>query len=346
MQILRDACRAPSGDNTQPWRFVVRENTIRLINVPAKDTSLFNWQQMTNHVALGACLENLRVSAERFGFRTEISFFPDPKNPLVVAEMLCIADSTVSNDLAIYIEQRACNRKPYLAKPIEPEKLEELKRSTEDTDIHSVFITEKANVKDVARLVSVGERLALENREIHDFLFSHITWTKEEDALKHGFLVDTFELSPPQKAVFKLFSNWNILKYFLPFGISKLIAKDVERTHATSAAFGAITIGSKNQEAYLRAGMALERLWLTATKLNLAIQPTTTVHFIGTRIRAGDVGSFSPTHQKLIIKSYNSLEKKFALTSSEKFAFVFRIGYADMPSGMTSRFEPEVSFDE
>ena len=314
--------------------------------MPAKDTSLFNWQQMTNHVALGACLENLRVSAEGLGFRTEILLFPDAKDPLVVAEVLCVPDSTVSNELAAYIGQRACNRKPYFAQAIESQNLAELARSAEDADIHSIFITDKNDVKDIARLVSVGERLALENREIHDFLFSHITWTKEEDAEKHGFLVDTFELSPPQKAAFKLFSNWNILKYFLPLGISKLIAKDMERIHTTSAAFGAIVMDTENSEGYLRAGMALERLWLTATKLRLALQPTTTVHFIGTRIRAGNTESLSPTHQKLLIEGYNSLAKKFALTASEKFAFVFRIGYANAPSGMTTRFEPEVFFDE
>lgn len=343
LEILRNACRAPSGDNTQPWRFVVRGNTIQVINMPEKDTSLFNYLQRTNHLALGAAIENLRISAESNGFRVEINIFPNAHDRLVVAEVTLTSDSSIRNDLAPYIVKRATNRRKYHSKQVEQEKLSELSVLVNDRGSRIVFITDRALVKDIAHIVSAGEKLALENRVIHDFLFEHVTWTKEEDSKKHGFLIDTFEFSPPQKAAFKLLGNWYILNFLLPFGISRLIARDMESVHATSAAFGTIILPGNTAEDYLEAGILLERLWLTATKLGLALQPTTTVHFIGSRVLEGDPGSLSIAHQQLLRENYTALTKQFGVGDMEHFGFIFRLGYADVPTAATTRFEPDIT---
>jgi nitroreductase len=338
-QVLRDACRAPSGDNAQPWKFQIRENVIRIINVAEKDTSLFNWRQRTNHVALGACIENLKISAESRGYRADIKLFPDSTNRLIVAEVTFTQDPAAHNELAPFIHKRASNRKKYWSKKIEQEKLDALAKLG-GAEGRVAFVSDEAGVKNLARIVSAGEKLALENRPIHDFLFSHVTWSREEDAKKHGFFIDTFEFAPPQKAAFKLFSNWNILKLFLPLGISNMVAKDMEKVHATSAAFGAIIIPNNSDEAFLRAGMLLERLWLTATSLGLSMQGVTTIGYLGARVFAGDPGELSLTHQDLLRARYTDLSKAFGRAPSEPFGFTFRIGYANPPSAMTTRFEP------
>lgn len=344
LEILRDACRAPSGDNAQPWRFEVRGDTIWVINMPEKDTSLFNWRQMTNHVALGATIENLRVSAEAKGFRTEINFFPDAPDRLIVAEAVLTPDASMRNDLAPYIAQRASNRKSYLPKKIEPEKLAQLAALAENESSRVSFISDEATVREVAHIVSAGEKLALENRSIRDFLFSHVTWTREEDEQKHGFFIDTFEFNPVQRAAFKLFRNWNALRFFLPLGISTMVAKDAEKVHRTSAAFGAVIAPGRSDEDFIRAGMLLERLWLAATQLGLALQPTTTVHFIGARVRGDDPGDISEQHQRLLDERYAMLAQKFGVSDLEEFGLVFRLGYADSPSAVTTRFEPNVTW--
>ncbi len=342
LEILRDACRAPSGDNAQPWRFAIRGNIVRVINVPENDTSPFNWQQISNHVALGAVVENLRISAEAHGFRTSIALFPDENDRLVVAEVTLAPDLSIRNDLAPFIASRATNRKNYHAKAIEPEKFSELSALASGQESRIAFVTDSTTVNSVARIVSIGEKLAIENKSIHDFLFDHVTWTKEEDAVRHGFFIDTFEFIPPQRIAFRLFRNWNILKLFLPFGISNVIARDTAKVHATAAAFGAIIVPNGASEDFLKAGMLLERLWLTAQRLGLSLQPTTTVHLIGTRILAGDPGDLSLMHQKLLRENYAALAARFLLKGTERFGFVFRLGYAETPSARTTRSEPNI----
>lgn len=346
MEIVRDACRAPSGDNTQPWRFSVHQQVIRVINVPEKDTSLFNWRQITNHVALGAAIENLGVSAQSKGFRADVQLFPDPSNNHVIAEVILTEDASAHTDLAPYIIRRASNRKRYLPRVIEREKLEQLEALAEGDPCRIVCISDTARVHHLARIVSLGEKVALGNRAIHDFLFSHVTWSKEEDDKIHGFYIDTFEFTPVQKMAFKLFSNWHILKLFLSLGISNVIARDAEKLHKTSAAFGAIIVPNREKEDFVKAGMLLERFWLTATKLGLAFQPTTTVHYIGSRILGGDPGDINEEHQQMLREGYAELADVFQVSDTEGFGLVFRLGYADPPSAVTTRTEPEIVFED
>lgn len=59
-KILEAAVQAPSGDNSQPWRFEIRDRDgeIRIFNIPERDKSLYNYGQMASCVAHGALIEN------------------------------------------------------------------------------------------------------------------------------------------------------------------------------------------------------------------------------------------------------------------------------------------------
>lgn len=343
IDILRDGCRAPSGDNAQPWRFRVTGNVLQVINAAEKDTSLFNWQQRTNHVALGACIENIRLSAGSHGYRADIALLPDAADEFVVAEIALVPNAGAKAELANQIPVRASNRRMYEPRPIEVEKLAALTDLSGD-DGRIIVRTERDAINKLAHIVSAGEKLALENKSIHDFLFSHITWSKEEDAQKHGFLIDTFEFTPPQRAAFRFFSRWSILKLFLPLGISKAIAKDMERVHATAAAFGAVLTQGDTPQDFLRAGMLLERMWLTATSLGLSLQGVTAVGFLGPCVLAGEAVGLSGDHQRLLTGRYAELSNMYERREPEAFAFTFRLGYAEPPSAMTTRLEPLIEW--
>lgn len=74
--ILNAAVSAPSGDNCQPWRFVVRDNVIFLYDIPELDTSLYNWNSISSLLAHGALLENIKISATNFGYSAFIDTAP------------------------------------------------------------------------------------------------------------------------------------------------------------------------------------------------------------------------------------------------------------------------------
>ena len=67
-QLVATAIRAPSGDNTQPWHFVLDRgrNRIAVYVDEAKDRSPMNAGQHMAAIACGAAVENmLRMAGDR-----------------------------------------------------------------------------------------------------------------------------------------------------------------------------------------------------------------------------------------------------------------------------------------
>lgn len=344
VRIIRSAVRAPSGDNSQPWKFTVLGDSILFHNVPEADTSPFNFKQASNYMAIGAALENAQIAAEAEGFATKIELFPNMKDE-PVARLQLQEGSTKENWLAAAIELRASNRHKYFDKPLPPDALERIRacvRPEENTRLS--LMTDALQVRRIGELVSAGERITLENRPIHSFLFKHVTWNPEDDAKRHGFYIKTFEFKPPQEAAFRLFSHWNILRFFHPFGVTRAIARDQARVYGASAAFGAIKITELTPEAFIRAGMLLERVWLTTASLGIALQPTSSVPLLSVALSQGGGAELSGKHVRLVQERASSLSSEFGLNAGEHFVFAFRLGYAPEPRARTSRSEPQITY--
>jgi hypothetical protein len=84
IQTLNDAvqlaCRAPSVHNSQPWRWVAENETLRLFvdrdrTVPETDPS-----GRETIISCGAVLDHLRVAMLAAGWRAEIERLPDPNH--------------------------------------------------------------------------------------------------------------------------------------------------------------------------------------------------------------------------------------------------------------------------
>src|SRR6516165_2589355 len=72
--LLTAAGQAPSGDNTQPWRFVVDPDsgTIALEEDATRDPSPMNAGGRMSRIAVGAALENLIRKAQSHGWGVKL----------------------------------------------------------------------------------------------------------------------------------------------------------------------------------------------------------------------------------------------------------------------------------
>ena len=68
-KILDIAVHAPSGDNSQPWRFKFDQNSILLFNLEDRDPTLYNFRQRGSYFAHGAIIENIIIVAGTLGYR-------------------------------------------------------------------------------------------------------------------------------------------------------------------------------------------------------------------------------------------------------------------------------------
>jgi len=93
-KILEAAVRAPSGDNVQPWEFKVSEGYTRidLYNLPEKDNSYYNYNQLASYIAHGAVIENIAIASGHLGYKAEINLFPDDGRLNLVASIELIKE--------------------------------------------------------------------------------------------------------------------------------------------------------------------------------------------------------------------------------------------------------------
>ena len=130
--ILKDGVRAPSGENCQPWRFVVSSSTISVFNVPEADTSLYNVRQHGSYIAHGALLENVRLSAQKYGFSTHVKLFPSASDETHVADIIITENASVEDPLYNAIVERCTNRKDFTGKTLSLEEKHILQKASEE----------------------------------------------------------------------------------------------------------------------------------------------------------------------------------------------------------------------
>lgn len=344
IQKLIDAgIRAPSGDNCQPWRFVVNGNVIELYNLPERDNSLYNWGQRASYVAHGALLENMATAASQLGYTLSVDLFPDESDTNFIARATLIKGTAKSESLYDSIFKRCTNRKPYAKTCLTPDERSQIITAGNTSNGAKLHLLEDpGKIKLLAHAAAMNEKILLENSKMHHFFFSHINWTKKEDAEKSvGFYIKTLELPMPAQFAFKLFSHWKFLKIVNKLRASDFVVKQNAKVYAASAAFCAIVIKDKDPKSFITAGRIMERLWLTATKLNLSLQPLTGILFLMRRVESGDVGDLGFMHVELIKHSYERI--KFAYDAREEvLALQFRVGRGNTPSACATRLSPAV----
>lgn len=339
-RILEAGNSAPSGENCQPWHFVVRGTAIEVHLLPARDQSPYSWGQRASYLANGAAIENIVITASAQQYRAEVRYFPNPSDEWHTATIVLTKDSTIEPDsLASFVSKRISNRKPYKKDPLTGEERKVLANAATHGEYGMFVLVETPEeISRLGRVGSTNEEVMLANRSLHDFFFSHVSWTKEEDdEKKAGFYIKTLELPPPAEKMFKLFSNWSVMRILARIGFNRLIAKQNAATNASASTIGALVIDRTEPLDFVKTGRVVERLWLTATSLGLSLQPLTGVLFFKLKLDGGEREEFSPNEQKLITDAYQEASRIFQ-ADGKHIAFMFRVGRGDAPSAHAIRF--------
>lgn len=344
-KLLEAAIRAPSGENAQPWKFVVREreSSVRISVFVAEDRdgSPYGWGSRASFVAVGAAIENIRIAATALKREARVVLFPDPSDRLLVADVEIIQNESIAVDpLYAAIEKRSTNRKKYKTTPLTEEALLTLRsslRPSSAVDLRTT--TDKRAIRTLAVAGSTNERIMLNNKGLHDYFFGHVNWTKEEDNEKKvGFFIDTLELPPPAVAGFKLMSKWSRASFLNKvFGFNKLVSAQNASLYASVPLMGIITAKKDSPEAAVTAGMALQRVWLQATLQGLSLQPIAGLLYLMLSVTAGEAEGFSNSEQKIISAAYANIRDTFGFNDEVPY-FMFRVGYAEPPSARAVRF--------
>jgi nitroreductase len=342
-KILNAACQAPSGGNSQPWHFELFDQGINVIAEPEKDNKILNYHNRGSWIANGAVIENIAIASTHLGYKTEIQLFPESKRPNLVATIKLRATAPQNEQLYESIFRRRTNRRAYEENSLLTTQKSAILKSSERFVGELRLIEDKENIKALADASSIGDLLMFENKELHNLFFQELIWTKkEENRKKAGLYIKTLEINRIQQATLKILGKWPLMRLFNKFGFARIgIARENAAKYARTAAIGAIITGDKDED-FVNAGRMVQRIWLTATSLNLNMHLITGILFIHQAVEAGSNHNiYSKSHIKLIKKTHEKISKVLN-NPKGTITLLFRIGKDGDPSASSSKREPQV----
>jgi len=329
-KILEAAVQAPSGDNVQPWELKVSERftMIKLYNLPDKDDSYYNFNQMASYISHGAVIENIVIASRHFGFYAQVNLFPNEKECDLVAMIKLVPEEAKETPLYQAIFERCTNRFQFKKAKVTTEMMDTVLASVKGIDNVSVkLISQKDKVKQISKELMVNDRLVFERKDIHGFLFDKIRWNKKQiEETMDGMPVSVLGLTPIEKLSFPLMKFWSFVKMANYFGLSRIVALKCWWNCRTSTMLGMVSVKGSDKVAFVQGGRAVQRVWLETTLLGLSLQPIIGLTLLIYRLKNNELNAFSRKHQKIVRHSMNILPTLFNTDQNDTLVMGFRIG--------------------
>lgn len=253
LPLLRSAIAAPSSHNTQPWKFRVEEGRIDVFLDPTRWLTVADADRRELHLSVGAAIENLVLAAEHFGLRPDVVYFPDPADAEWVARVVLTADPHPRRpSLYPEIARRRTNRRVYRPEPLDGGELADLVSVAWDSGVWAWTSTDPIVAARVARLVARGDRIE----------FSDPRFRRElADLIGQGFL----DLPRPIAMLARI--------AVARIDLGRRIARRDQALVEKAPALLGVVSSADDALTRVRAGQAVQRVWLLASRLGLAVQP-------------------------------------------------------------------------
>lgn len=341
--LVEAGIQAPSGDNCQPWNFRWDGEHLRILFLADRAESLYDIKWLASWISLGAVITNIRLSATQFGLQLTAELFPAGESPETVARMRFEAGSAAADQLAQAIPARCVNRRAYRQEPLPTgvrEELQALAASSSDARLSWVD-TDPAKGR-IAALAAQNDRILLENRALHDGVYSWIRWTRAEaQRRRDGMPAETLELSPLERPGMRLLGSWRWARLAAALRISRVLPARARKIYQRSGAIALLSVRGDQPPDFVRGGEVLQRIWLTATRRGLAFQPITGITFLLLRMRLAGGEGLGSEHRKLLDRIEQEFKRIYPAGAAESPIMLFRLGLAPPPSGRAPRLPVE-----
>lgn len=258
-EFLRYATLAPSGHNTQPWKFRATGDRVSILPDLLRRTPIVDPDDHHLFVSLGCAAENLALACGARGRPGELSF--DPSNGGSVGFNLKNG-STNPSPLFDAISKRQSSRDDYDGKPVSSADLQALTAAASIPGVDLVLITDRRQIERVRDLVIEGNSTQMSDRAFVRELRSWMRFSPRQ-ALRTGDGLFTATSGNP-----------TLPAWLGPTFFDLAFKADTEndkyaRQIASSAGIAVFVAQNEDYEHWVLAGRAAQRFALQATALGL-----------------------------------------------------------------------------
>jgi len=256
LDLVRYATLAPSGHNTQPWRFRITDDQARISPDFSRRTTIVDPDDHHLYVSLGCAAENLALAAQSVGRASEARF--DQGGVLLDFA----SGAAVGSPLFGAIPHRQSTRAEYDGRPVGISELGLLESAAETPGVDVELVTDRPRLDRLRELVMAGASAQMADPA---FVAELAHWMRfnPQAALRHG------------DGLYSAASGNPILPTWLASPLFKVVFQPKSENekydrHLRSSAGVAVFIGARADPAHwVRVGRACQRFALQATALGL-----------------------------------------------------------------------------
>lgn len=333
-QLVEYAILAPSGGNSQPWRFVCRDKKLECYSDAGRSGIALDFRNFFSQFAMGAAVENISLAASSLGLSTRCELFlSGPKTPLICKLSWETANESLPADpLFDQIRKRMTNRLTGVRKEISANGLSDLHSAAQEAHAQLRLLTRPQQMQRVANVLGRIDRIVLLEPDFHTDLISEIRWSPEEaERTRDGIDVRSLELSSVDRVALELVAKPRVVAAINRLGGGGALGTMTRKSIESASAVGLVLVGGDFRERYFQGGRAMQRVWLKATSLGIAIQPITVITALHARVQQSPA-SLSDRALKLFHDLLPEYLELFALGDELTDVFLFRLHLEGTPT--------------
>jgi len=346
VQKILDLARwAPSGDNSQPWRFEIMDDKHVVIHGhDTRDHCVYDLRGHASQISLGTLLETVTIAATEHGMQAHIQSRTGQPDTNPVFDIEFTENPDIKPDpLLPHISRRTVQRRPMSTRPLSNRAREQLEAAV-GSDFHIIWLESFRERLRVARLLFRNGGLRLTLPEAFETHSSIIQW--DSDLSEDRIPAKAVGLDPMTIHLMRwALGSWQRVNFLNRFLAGTLIPR-IELDFITGIACAShfIIMAKRPPETlddFISGGRAVQRFWLTATSLNLQLQPEMTPLIFHSYVRNKVEFSNSQRSQELARKLASRLEDITKPEKVEHAVFMGRIGNGATPKARSIRLPLE-----
>ena len=341
LQILDFARWAPSGDNTQPWRFeILNASHVAVHGFDTRQHCVYDLDGHPSQIAIGALIETAAIAASHHQLRVQMQRRAESPDDRPVFDLQFVKDAGIAADPLLHsIKTRSVQRRPLKTTPLTEQQRQALAAAVGPN--HTITWIERTSERlKVAKLLFHSAKIRLTMPEAYRVHKDIIEWNAQFSTDR---VPDQALGTDPMTTRLMRFvmHDWRRVERFNRF-LAGTWAPRIQLDFIPSLACAAHFLlkarsPARTLDDYVAAGRATQRFWLTATHLGLQLQPEITPLVF--RRYACEGRSFSATPG--IHELADRLGQRFAALVGRETAdhtvFMGRVGNGNPPSARSLR---------
>lgn len=329
--ILDQARWAPSGDNTQPWRFARSDaDHVAIHAFDTRDHCVYDLDGHASQLAVGCLLETLAIAATGHGRGIEVKRRPGSPDTQPVFDVHLQARPEVRPDpLLPSIPRRCVQRRPMSTAPIG----DAAKAALEDAVAPAyrlLWLESWSERWRTARLMYANAQVRLTTPEAYAVHRAIIDWNSrysEDKVPDQAIGLDPLTLKLMRWAMHS-WQRVHFLNTYLLGTVAPRLQLDLLPGLACGAHVALLADRAADSVAdYVAGGRAVQRLWLTATQHGLQLQPEMTPVIFSRYVRAGRGFTVAQRPARLAHRLAGELEGLVGREVVPRLVFFCRLGH-------------------